>query len=119
MGKEERERGERAREKAFLCARLVDAYKAQRVVILEVGKMCAFADYFVICHGQSTRQVQGIAHHLEEEMKKAGYRPFGVEGWKEGTWILLDYGEVIVHIFHDPVRSAYDLESLWADAPTL
>ncbi len=69
MGKEERERGERAREKAFLCARLVDAYKAQRVVILEVGKMCAFADYFVICHGQSTRQVQGIAHHLEEEMK--------------------------------------------------
>ncbi|MGC8718836.1 MAG: ribosome silencing factor [Thermodesulforhabdaceae bacterium] len=108
-----------SQEKALLCAKIADNYKAQKLSVLSIGELCNFADYFVICSGQSTRQVQGIVDHIEEEMRKAGYRPLGIEGWKDGRWVLMDYGDVIVHVFHDPVREIYDLESLWSDAPNL
>lgn len=106
-------------EKALLCARIAENYKAKRLAVLSIGDMCNFTDYFVICSGQSTKQVQGIVDHIEEEMRKAGYSPLGIEGWKEGRWVLMDYDDVIVHVFHDPVREVYDLESLWADASNL
>jgi ribosome-associated protein len=108
-----------SREKALLCARIAEDYKAQRIAVLFIAELCNFTDYFVICSGQSTKQVQGIADHVEEEMRKVGYCSLGIEGWKDGRWVLMDYDDVIVHVFHDPVRDIYDLESLWADAPNL
>ncbi|MCX7823884.1 MAG: ribosome silencing factor [Syntrophobacterales bacterium] len=108
-----------SQEKAFLCAKIADNYKAQRLSVLSLEGLCNFTDYFVICSGQSTKQVQGIVDHIEEEMGKAGYRPIGIEGRKEGRWVLMDYEDVVVHVFHDPVRETYDLESLWSEAPNV
>ncbi len=106
-----------SREKAFLCARAALDHKAIDLVILEVQKISSFTDYFVICSGSSDRQVQAIAAHIEEKLGQQGINPLSVEGQREGRWILLDYGEVVAHIFYQPVREFYDLERLWADAP--
>jgi len=88
-------------------------------VILEVKKLSSFTDYFVICSGHSDRQVQAIAGHIEERLKEGNFRPLSVEGKREGRWVLLDYGDVVIHVFYQPVREFYDLERLWADAPRI
>lgn len=106
-----------SKEKAFLCARAALDHKAIDLVILSIQNLSSFADYFVICSGNSDRQVQAIASHIEEKLAKEGLYPLGIEGKREGRWVLLDYGEVVVHIFYQPVREFYDLERLWADAP--
>jgi ribosome-associated protein len=85
-------------------------------VLLDVSNLASFADYFLICNGKSSRQVQGIADNLEANLSAFGIKPLGVEGRREGHWILMDYGDVIIHIFYEPVRCFYDLESLWSDA---
>ncbi|MBA2879983.1 ribosome-associated protein [Desulfosalsimonas propionicica] len=90
--------------------------KAMDLVALDVARVTDVADVFMICSGRSSRQVSAIAEYVESELKKAGIRPLSVEGVKDGQWALIDYGYVIVHIFYDPVRRFYDLESLWADA---
>ncbi|WP_041443165.1 ribosome silencing factor [Syntrophobacter fumaroxidans] len=108
-----------SKSKAFLCAEEADKLKAADVVLLEVSKYSSFADYFVICSGKSGRQVQGIADSIERSLKEAGIRPLGVEGLREGQWVLMDYGDVIVHVFYEPVRFFYDLESLWSEAETV
>lgn len=107
------------REKAFLCARAALDHKAVDLVILEVKKLSSFTDYFVICSGNSDRQVQAIAGHIEEKLKEGDIRPLSVEGKREGRWVLLDYGDVVIHVFYQPVREFYDLERLWADAPRI
>ncbi len=106
-----------SKEKAFLCARALLDRKAIDLVILEVKDLSSFTDYFLICSGNSDRQVQAIAFHIEEKLGKQGIHPLGVEGKREGRWILLDYGEVIIHVFYQPVREFYDLERLWSEAP--
>ncbi len=106
-----------SKEKAFLCARAALDHKAIDLVILSIQNLSSFADYFVICSGNSDRQVQAIASHIEEKLAKEGLYPLGIEGKREGRWVLLDYGEVVVHVFYQPVREFYDLERLWADAP--
>jgi ribosome-associated protein len=106
-----------SKEKAFLCARALLERKAIDPVILEVANLSSFTDYFLICSGNSDRQVQAIASHIEEKMSKQGIRPLGLEGKREGRWILLDYGDVIVHVFYQPAREFYDLERLWSEAP--
>lgn len=106
-----------SKEKAFLCARAALDHKAIDLVILSIQNLASFADYFVICSGNSDRQVQAIASHIEEKLAKEGLQPLGIEGKREGRWVLLDYGEVVVHVFYQPVREFYDLERLWADAP--
>lgn len=106
-----------SQEKAFLCARAALDHKAIDLVILEVKNLSSFTDYFVITSGNSDRQVQAIASHIEEKMDQQGILLLGVEGKREGSWILLDYGDLIVHIFYNPVREFYDLERLWSDAP--
>ncbi len=93
--------------------------KAVDLVILEVKNLSSFTDYFVICSGNSDRQVQAIASHVEEKLGQQKIHPLGVEGKREGRWILLDYGDVVVHIFYQPVREFYDLERLWSEAPRL
>jgi ribosome-associated protein len=106
-----------SQEKAFLFARVLLERKAVDLVILEVKNLSSFTDYFLICSGRSDRQVQAIASHLEEKLGLEGIHPLGVEGKREGRWILMDYGEVIVHVFYQPVREFYDLERLWSEAP--
>ena len=91
--------------------------KALEPLLLEVKEHCSFADYFIICSGGSKRQVSALAENLREELAKVGVKPLGVEGMEEGLWVLMDYNTVVVHIFFQEIRSFYDLESLWSDAP--
>jgi len=93
--------------------------KARKILVLNVKKMSSLSDYFVICSGNSDRQVQAIASSIEDALKEAGKRPIGIEGERVGKWILMDYGDVVIHIFYDPVREFYDLERLWTDVPRL
>ncbi len=90
--------------------------KAIDLVVLDVRKLSSIADVFIICSGRSNRQVVAIAEHIQVELKKHGITPLSVEGKKQGHWVLLDYGHVIIHIFYEPVRAFYDLEGLWIDA---
>lgn len=76
------------------------------------------SDYLLICSAESERQVEAIAGAVEEGLRKKGERPLGVEGAAEGRWALMDYVDVVVHVFLEPVRSFYDLEGLWAEAPS-
>lgn len=93
--------------------------KAKNLVILKVNGITSFTDYFIVCSGTSDRQVKGIAASIQEELKKAGTQPLGIEGENTGNWILMDYGDVIIHIFYEPTREFYDIERLWADAPCM
>ncbi len=99
---------------------LINALLEKKVgspVIINVREISAFADYFVICSGTSDRQVRAIASSLRENLKKSDLFPLGVEGETEGKWVLLDYDDIIVHVFLDSVRAFYDLERLWSESP--
>ena len=93
--------------------------KAFDVVLLDVGELTSLADTFIICSGRSNRQVTAIADYIRSHLKKKGVKPLSIEGLKEGHWVLMDYGSVVIHVFYDPVRNFYDLEGLWADAPRI
>ncbi len=90
--------------------------KATDIVVLDVRGLTSIADFFIICSGSSNRQVMAIAEFIQIYLKKHGIKPLSVEGVKEGRWILLDYGHVVIHVFYEPLRSFYDLEGLWTDA---
>jgi len=93
--------------------------KALSPVVLNVKEISAFADWFIVCSGASDRQVRAIASAIQKNVKKIGLLPLGVEGESEGKWILLDYDDVIVHVFIESIRTFYDLERLWAEAPRM
>ncbi|MEY4668987.1 MAG: hypothetical protein RL518_1686 [Pseudomonadota bacterium] len=102
--------------------RIVEAceeVKATEVVVLDVASVADFADYFIVASGRSDRQVQGITNKVIEELAKLGIRPLSVEGYQDGQWVLIDCGDVVAHVFYEPVRSEYDLESLWMRARKL
>ena len=90
--------------------------KAIDLVVLDVQGLTSVSDIFIICSGRSNRQVSAIAEYIQVNLKKLAIKPLSVEGKKEGHWVLLDYGHVIIHVFYEPVRSFYDLEGLWIDA---
>jgi ribosome-associated protein len=91
--------------------------KALNVEIIDVTGRVDYADYVVVMSGRSDRQVQAIARHVEEELlRKEKIRCAGVEGKAQGAWVLMDFGDVVVHVFHEDLRGYYDLESLWIDA---
>ncbi len=90
--------------------------KAESVVALDVRGLTSIADAFIICSGRSNRQVSALAEHVERFLKQKGIRPLSVEGRKEGHWVLMDYGHVIIHVFYTETRFFYDLEGLWVDA---
>jgi ribosome-associated protein len=90
--------------------------KAGNPVLLDVGHLTSVADAFLICHGTSTRQVSAIADHVKRDLKKQGIKPLSVDGLKEGQWVLMDYGHVVIHIFFESTRRFYNLEDLWSDA---
>ena len=103
--------------KAALIARLAAEKKAENTIILRMGELTSFTDYFVICSGTSTTHARTIADFVLEETKKKGLRPSGLEGLSGARWVLLDYGDVVVHIFETGTRQFYGLEKLWLDAP--
>ncbi len=91
--------------------------KAEDLVVLDVRGISSFADYFVIMSGNSTRHTQGIATAVEGELANKRINTGKAEGLSEGHWILLDYSDVVVHVFYKEMRKFYDLEGLWHDAP--
>ncbi len=95
------------------------AKKAEDPVLLDVRGLTSIADFFLILSGRSHRQVTATAEHLVKELKQREITALSVDGIKQGHWVLLDYGHVVVHIFYDVVRRFYDLEGLWIDAKRL
>ena len=105
-----------AAEKMKFAAKFLDGKKAKDVSVLEVSGLTILADYFVVCSAPSTTQVKALADGLEEAMELSGEMLFKKEGKQGFNWILLDYSDVIVHIFYQETREFYGLEKLWADA---
>lgn len=106
-------------EKALLCAQIADANKAQDLSILELKEETSLSDYFIICSGTSDRHAKSMAEDIELRLKEKGIRPLGKEGLQEAKWILLDYDDVIIHIFQKEERAFYDLERLWQGCPQI
>jgi len=106
-----------SRTKSLLCLKAAIEKKALNPVLLELKEITSFTDYFLLLSGKSDRQVQAIAQAIEEALKKRGIRPLGQEGTLGGKWVLMDYEDVVVHIFLETLRKFYDLEGLWIDAP--
>ncbi|MCF8055872.1 MAG: ribosome silencing factor [Desulfocapsa sp.] len=104
-------------ELATICSHAALDAKAEDLVILDVRGLASFTDYFVIMSGRSSRHVQGLADTLEAAMRSKRISTAKAEGIKDGMWVLLDFGDVVVHIFYHEQRSFYDLEGLWHDAP--
>lgn len=93
--------------------------KAEHPIVLDMRKLTAYADTFIIMSGRSDRQVRSIADAIVHDLKSRGDPPLGVEGLDEGNWVLIDCNEAIVHVFDPETRTLYDLERLWRDAPLL
>jgi ribosome-associated protein len=94
-----------------------DDRKAIDLKVLHLARVSDFTDYFLICSGSNERQVQAIANGIEERLREEGARPLHIEGYNRGQWVLLDYGDLVVHVFDGQTRGFYALERLWADAP--
>lgn len=101
------------------CVNALLTKKATDLVVMNVGEISFFTDYFVICSGSSDRQVQAIVSAVQEKMKKHEVLPLGVEGEDNGQWVLMDYDDLVVHVFYEPVREFYDIERLWSEAPKM
>ena len=101
----------------MLAAHAASDKKATDLVVLDLRKVASFTEYFLICSGASSRQVQAVSNAVEESLLKNGKRPLHIEGYSSAEWILLDYGDFIVHVFGQASRRFYDLERLWRDAP--
>jgi len=107
----------KAIDKALLGLKIIEERKAVEPVLLNVVDLTSITDFFLIASGKSSRQVQAITKHVARRMKEEGFRAHGVEGEQEGRWVLMDYGDVVIHIFYQSVREYYDLEGLWFEAP--
>ena len=93
--------------------------KAEHVVVLDLRSMNTYADFLVLMTAGSDRQATAVADAVDDALRKAGHRPIGVEGTETGNWVLLDTGDVVVHIFQQDAREFYDVDRLWADAPRI
>ena len=107
------------KEMALLLAQAMDSKKGKDIRVLETDGVTTRADYFVLCSGSSAPQLKALADAGEKAMKDHGILPHHVEGHRGGTWILQDYGDVVVHVFDKEARAFYDLDRLWADAKTV
>jgi ribosome-associated protein len=102
-----------SREATFAAANAAEAKKSLSTIVLDVRQVTLIADYFVIAGGDSTNQVRAIVDSVDEELSKLGYRQRSIEGKADGRWVLLDYGDIIVHVLHEKERSFYKLEQFW------
>jgi ribosome-associated protein len=109
----------KALDKALLCLNIMKERKAIDPVLFEMEKLSSITDYFLIASGNSIRQVQAITRHVKKRMDERNFKPYGSEGEQEGHWVLLDYDDVVIHIFYQPDRKFYDLEGLWIEAPRI
>jgi ribosome-associated protein len=100
-----------------LAVSAADDRKAVDLKVLDLAEVSDFTDYFLICSGASDRQVQAIADAVDATLRAQKVRPLHAEGYNTGHWVLLDYGDFIVHVFDEETRGFYGLERLWADAP--
>ena len=105
-----------ANEIALTAVKSLDSKKGQDIKCLETGHLTTLADYFVLCTATSTTQIKAMSDACEEAMEKQGERVHHIEGHRGGTWLLMDFSSVVVHIFMDEARKFYDLERLWGDA---
>jgi ribosome-associated protein len=97
----------------------IDDKKGLDTVVLDVSEIASFTDYFVICTGSSSTQMQTVADEVQERLRDIGMRPAHVEGYRVAEWILMDYIDFVVHVFSQKARTFYDLERLWRDAPRI
>lgn len=104
-------------EQAKAIVKVIDSKKGKDIKLVEIKNLSSLGDYFVIASGSSNTQVKAIADEVEEEMTKLGFEPNKVEGRQSAQWILLDYYDVMVHVFLEEARNFYNLERLWCDAP--
>lgn len=104
-------------ERVMECTRIALDKRGSNPVVLDVREMSSFTDYFLIVGGSSDRRVQTIGESIVQAMKERGVRPLGVEGLREGRWVLIDFGDWVVHVFYEEVRGVFDLEDFWFDAP--
>jgi ribosome-associated protein len=110
---------ESARRFAIDCARLMRDDHCEEVVVLDLLGVSPICDYFVIGTGTSDRQMRAVADHIEVMGRQRGEKPYVVEGYEEGVWIIVDYVDTVVHLFDEERRLYYDLDSLWGDRPRI
>ncbi len=104
-----------SRELAEIAVKALDSKKGKEIRLIRIDKITTLAEYFVICTGTSNTQINALCDAVEKELTERGEEPLHREGYRGGTWVLLDYGCVVVHVFNDEARKFYSLEHLWAD----
>ncbi len=105
-----------SRDLALHVARAAIDHNALDPILLDTAQLSSYTDFILVVSGRSMRQVEAIAEKLQGTMKEAGEDPIGIEGQRGAQWMLLDYGDVVVHVFYHPVRAYYDIEGLWSEA---
>lgn len=105
------------RELLLTAVKAADDKKAENIVVLNMKGISLIADYFVICHANSDKQVQAIVKEIKDQVDEKGFPVKRLEGFEQARWVLVDLGDVIVHVFHRDERNYYSLERLWGDAP--
>lgn len=104
-----------AREKARITVDALEEKKAEDIKVIDIEKVSVIADYFIIAGGTNRNQLQAMADEVEEKLGKEGFEPKNIEGYLNGNWILMDYGDIVVHLFDQENRLFYDLERIWRD----
>lgn len=110
---------ETSKKMAEIAYRALDSKKGEDIRIIDISEISVLADYFIIANGNSNSQVQALVDHVEEELAKEGYTVNQREGYGLGNWVLLDFGDIIVHVFDKENRLFYDLERIWKDGKTI
>jgi len=100
-------------------AEAADSKQAKDIKVLDLREITSFADFFVVASGANARQIQAIADEIEIQLRQLGEYPNSVEGYQNAEWVLLDYGDYLIHIFTEKARQYYDLERLWRDAKSV
>ena len=108
-----------SKEMARLAFQAMEEKKAHDIRIIRISKISVLADYFLIASGSNKNQVQAMVDNVQEELHKAGYTPKQIEGYNTANWILLDYGDIIIHVFDEENRLFYDLERIWRDGSVI
>ncbi len=110
---------ERATELVIIAAQAASDKLAQNIIAFDVSEQLVITDAFVLCSAPNDRQVKSIVDEIEEKLRDAGAKPIRREGERDGRWVLIDYGEIVVHVQHDEERTYYSLERIWRDCPTI
>ncbi|MCR5595894.1 MAG: ribosome silencing factor [Lachnospiraceae bacterium] len=110
---------EQSKEMARIAVNCLEDKKAVNIQVIDISGVSVIGDYFIIANGSNRNQIQAMADHVEEELGRAGFEPKNIEGYNKANWVLLDYRDVIIHIFDPESRSYYDLERIWRDGVSI